>query len=109
MKRILTALALTVLTSTSAFAHSWEHGGYRGGYHEYRGGGYNWVAPAIIGGVIGYELAQPRVIVQQPQVIYQQPPVVYQQYPAPVAPYGYHYEAILDAHCNCYRNVLVQN
>ena len=77
--------------------------GYHGGYH---GGGVGWVAPAIIGGVIGYELSQPRVIYQQPQVVYQQPPVIYQQ---PGVPVGYHYETLLDAHCNCYRNVLVPN
>ena len=81
--------------------------------HYYHGGGssWGWVGPAMIGGVIGYELAQPRtVVVQQPPVVYTQPPVVVQQpqviYNPPV---GYHYESILDAHCNCYRTVLVQN
>jgi hypothetical protein len=33
------------------------------------------------------------------------PPNIYQ----PQAPYGYRYENILDANCNCYRLVLVQN
>jgi hypothetical protein len=75
MKKL--ALALALLTTASvASAHGWEHRGpgygYHGGYHH---GGYNWVAPAIIGGVIGYELAQPRTVyVQpQPQVVYQTP------------------------------------
>jgi hypothetical protein len=81
MKKI--ALALALLTTASvASAHGWERGpgyGYRGGYNHYEnhyhGGGYNWAAPAIIGGVIGYELAQPRTVyVQpQPQVVYQTP------------------------------------
>ena len=26
-----------------------------------------------------------------------------------VPPYGYHWENLLDANCNCYRTVLVQN
>ena len=56
-------------------------------HHGYRWGGGSWVAPAIIGGVIGYELNRPRydpyyyppqqVIIQQPPVIYQQPQVIY--------------------------------
>jgi hypothetical protein len=73
MKRTLLALAL--LSSTAAFAH---------GHWEYRGGGWGWVAPAVVGGVVGYELARPPVVapapvvVQQP-VIVQQPAVVEQQ------------------------------
>jgi hypothetical protein len=77
MKKLALALAL-LTTTTVASAHGWEHGGYRGGYHGgyghgYYHGGYNWVAPAIIGGVIGYELAQPRTVYVQPQVVYQTP------------------------------------
>jgi hypothetical protein len=81
MKKLVLALAL-LTTASVASAHGWERGpgyGYRGGYNHYEnhyhGGGYNWVAPAIIGGVIGYELAQPRTVyVQpQPQVVYQTP------------------------------------
>ena len=76
-----------------ANAHGWDH--------RYHGGGYrnDWVAPLIVGGVVTYALTRP-----QPPVIVQQPPqVVYQ------APVGYYYENILDANCNCYRLVLVQN
>jgi len=93
MKKL--ALVLSMLMATPAFADGWHH--QHGGY--YRGGNYNWVAPLIIGGAVGYALTQPRTVYVQPQ-----PPVVY-QYP----PVGYHYETILDAGCNCYRNVLVQN
>jgi hypothetical protein len=52
---------------------------------EARGGwGYGgWVAPALIGGVVGYELARPYYA---PQPVYVQPPVVYQQAPVYVAP-----------------------
>jgi hypothetical protein len=69
---------------TQAQAQWHHHGGY------YRGGGYyqggNWVAPAIIGGVIGYELSRPRyyeppVVVQQPVIVQQQP--VYSVTPQP--------------------------
>jgi hypothetical protein len=77
MKKI--ALSLMFLTvAGSASAH---------GY--YRGGGY-WVAPAIVGGIVGYELGRPRyvyeappVVIQQP-VIVQQPQVIYQQQPVQV-------------------------
>jgi hypothetical protein len=64
MKKIIVAglVALAGFTALNAEAHDWHRGGYyRGGY--YRGGCWNcgsWVAPALIGGVIGYELGQPR-------------------------------------------------
>jgi len=67
MKKLLAALTLAA-ASTSAFAHNgWGHGGYyNGGYHGGYGHGgyynnnYNYVMPLLIGGVIGYELGQPR-------------------------------------------------
>jgi hypothetical protein len=63
-----------LLMAGTASAHWHGYGGCC--YRPYYGGG--WVAPAIIGGVIGYELSrpQPQVIVQQPPVIVQQPPIV---------------------------------
>lgn len=91
MSKLLVGLLLAV-TSTASFAdghfggyHGGHggYGGYRGGYNHYEnhyhGGGFGgFVGPALIGGIIGYELGQPRVY-QQPQVIYQQPQVIYQQ------------------------------
>jgi len=70
-----------VLLAGSASAHGFYHGGYRGPYYGGGGwGGGGWVAPALIGGVIGYELSRPRpVIVEQPPVVVQQQPVVVQQ------------------------------
>lgn len=72
MKRTLLILAL--ITCSTAFAHGphgyWRHDG---------GGGWNWVAPAVIGGVIGYEIARPPVYVPPPVVV--QPPLVIQQQP----------------------------
>ena len=40
--------------------------------HRHNGWGYNgWIAPVIVSGVIGYEIArrQPQMIVQQPVVV----------------------------------------
>ena len=91
MKKLLVA----VLIGLTAFGAQ-AHGGYRGGYGHH-GGGWGWVAPALIGGAVVYAATRPQtVIVQQPQPAYQ-------------APYGYHWESVLDANCNCYRNVLVPN
>jgi hypothetical protein len=70
MKRLITLLFLTV--SVSAMAQP----GFRHHYHGYHPGyNYSWVAPTVIGGVIGYEIARnyPPVIVQQPVVIQQAP------------------------------------
>ena len=76
MKKILAVFLLVV--SSVAMAHG-PHG-----YWRHEGGGWNWMAPALIGGVIGYEIARPPVytpppvVVQQPPVIVQQPPIVVQ-------------------------------
>jgi hypothetical protein len=80
MKKLL-AIGL-IIASTSAMADHGFHGGYyRGpshGYWRHEGGGnWAWVAPVVVGGVIGYEIARPApVIVQQVP-----PPVVYTQQP----------------------------
>jgi hypothetical protein len=71
-------------------------------HHGYYPNPYGWVAPLVIGGVVGYAITR-----QQP-VIVQQPTIVYPNYQQP-APLGYHYENILDANCQCYRLVLVSN
>ena len=72
MKKIL--LASLLVFSTTVFAHG-PHGYWRPAPN----GGWHWVSPAIIGGVIGYEIARPPVY--QPPVVVQQPPVVIQQNP----------------------------
>ena len=79
MKKLLVILLLTA--SASAMAQHHRHHGYwhhRGGHNP-----WVWVAPTIIGGVIGYEIArnQPPVIVQQPPVVIQQQPGVYSATP----------------------------
>ena len=71
MKRLV-ALFLITLSATAMAQHHHRHGGW----------GYNgWIAPVIVSGVIGYEIArrQPQVIVQQPVVV--QPAPYYGQTP----------------------------
>jgi len=98
VKKLILAL---VLLSGVASAEACCYRGY--GYHP-----YGWVGPAVIGGVIGYELARPPVVVQQP-VIVQQPPVVYQQPQLPVPPVGYHYQLMINPQNNYQQYVLVPN
>jgi hypothetical protein len=109
MKKIL--LSLSLLLAAPAFA---QHG-YNHGYHHH-GGGNRWVAPLVIGGVIGYAMNQNRpIVVQQPPVVVQQPPVVMQQpgvYSLPQSPYNgatplYEKRSQYDYACNCY--VIVYN
>lgn len=72
MKKLLTVFLL--LISTTAFAQHHHHH-HRGGFHA-----GNWVAPVIIGGIIGYELNnRPRYIYENYPVVVQQQPVVVQQ------------------------------
>jgi hypothetical protein len=77
MRKILATIVLA-LTASTAMADGFHHRGYHPGYYR---PSYNWVAPTIIGGVIGYEIArnQQPVYVQQPVYIQQQP--VYVQQP----------------------------
>ena len=88
-------LASLILVGGTSQANPNYH--HHHGYYSQSG----WVAPLVIGGVLGYAITRP-----QPVII--QTPPVYPN-PQPTVPYGYHYESILDANCNCYRLVLVQN
>ena len=84
MKKLI-AISLLCLASVPAMAqHRHSHGPYATGvpqqhhhhhYHRDRSG--SWVAPLIIGGVIGYAITRnpDPVVVQQPPVIIHQPPV----------------------------------
>jgi hypothetical protein len=101
MRKLITVLVLS-LASVGASAGGHGHFGsrYHHGHHGHHSGHRNdWVAPLILGGVVTYALTRP----QQPVIVQQQPQMV------PQAPYGYRYENILDANCNCYRLVLVPN
>ena len=104
MKKLFLALSLLAVVGT-ATAHEGFRG-YRGGY--YHGGCYGcgWVAPALIGGVIGYELSRPNTVYVEPQ-----PSVVYVQ-PQPTVqapPPGYHWQQMIDPQTNTQKIVLVPN
>jgi len=96
MNKLLQLLmAASLMISATSQAH--PYGGRPYWVHSHS----EWVAPIVIGGAVGYALAA------RPQtVVIQQPPNSYYQ---PQAPWGYHYENVLDANCQCYRLVLVQN
>lgn len=76
MKKMLLALMLT-LSSTIAIAGPRHHGGH----HHHNHGGYRWVAPAIIGGVIGYSITRPYYY-NYGAPVYTAPPVYIEQSPA---------------------------
>jgi len=101
MKYVITILLSMLTFSASAQQHHHRHHGHHYNNNHYNNNHYNnqwgWVAPALIGGAIVYGISR-----QTP------PPVIYQQPTLPPAPYGYRYEQILDANCNCYRWVLIQ-
>jgi hypothetical protein len=99
MKKLLLTLLLT--TSFAATAQHNHHYNYN---HRYYKPNNNWVAPALIGTVIGGAIVYGAT---RPQY-YAPPPVVYAPQ-TPVPPYGYHYENIVDSACNCVRTILVPN
>jgi hypothetical protein len=106
MKKIILASLLALSLVSAAEAHgSYRMGGWHGGY--YHGCGGCWVAPAVIGGVIGYELAQPNYYVQPAPVVIEQPPVVIQN--SPLAPAGYHWQQMTNPQTGQLQNVLVPN
>jgi hypothetical protein len=103
MKKIILATLIAVSFIGTAHADRWRHGGG----HYYWHPGYGWVVPAVVGGVIVYSATRPPVVIQQSPVYIQQTyPPTDPIYPHPA---GYHWEAILDANCNCYKTVLVPN
>jgi len=104
MRKILSLFILTLTLSAGAEACC-----YRGGYYHHGYYGNGWVAPALIGGVIGYELARPPVVVEQPVVV--QPPQVVVQPPVQLAPppVGYHYQQMVNPQTGQYQLVLVPN
>lgn len=104
MKKLIAILTLCL--STTAFADGYHHHG--GGHYHHSNGG-DWIAPAIIGGVIGYGIGRnsyptPNVYsypYPAPYPVYPNPPVVYQE---PV----YQYTWIYDDWCRCNKRVLVR-
>ncbi len=102
MKKLLLAIPF-IFVANLAHADGHGHGGWhRGGW----GGGY-WLAPALIGGLIGYELSRPRTVYVEPaprreivvsEPMYSSPPLepVYKEYDE------------YDSRCDCYVRVLRQ-
>lgn len=89
MKKLALVLGLICVTNV-AMADGYRHHGHHGG---------NWVAPIIIGGVIGYEISRHN----QPQPVIVQQPVYVQQVPVP-APYVVQYQ-----NCTVWREIVNQN
>ena len=71
MKKLIAVALITLCTSTMA-QHS-QHNRHGHGYWQRGNSNWVWVAPTIIGGVIGYEIArQQPIVIQPPLVINQQ-------------------------------------
>ena len=101
MKKLVVGLILFGMVST-VFA------GPNGHNHGHRGNN-NWVAPALIGGIVGFAIArQQQPVIVSPQYYGYYPPQYYGYYPPQVIQ-TYRYETIFDAYCNCYRTIAVPN
>lgn len=68
-------LAIGLILSSVAVAGFAQHRPYP--HHRHYSGGWNWVAPAVIGGAVVYGLTRP---VTPPPVV-QQPPIIVNQTP----------------------------
>ena len=76
MKNILLSLLLMVF-SASAFAGPAHHHRHHYGHHHWNHSQPGrWIAPVIIGGVVGYALAQPSVAQPAPVIVQQQPVII---------------------------------
>jgi len=75
MKKVIAATFIALLSAPVVAQH---HYGMRHFDHHqhYRGGGWGWVAPAVIGGAVVYGLTRPAPVVVQQPVYIQQPVVV---------------------------------
>jgi hypothetical protein len=105
MKKLLLTLSLLSMATLTLAHEGFRHYGYRGPCC-YNG---SWVGPAIIGGVIGYELSRPPVYTVPPPVVYTQPSVIVQQPTVQVPPAGYHWQEMIDPATNQTKIVLVPN
>ena len=77
MKKIILSMLLLVVAGTASA--QWHHNHHRGPQVVYRDS--NWIAPLIIGGIVGSVIAnqQQSVIVQQQPVYVQPQPVIVQR------------------------------
>ena len=85
MKKLIAILLMT-LTAGSAMAQHHGHGNHHRGHRGHGGHGGHWIAPAIIGGVIGYGLSRPyyEPYYAPPPVYFAPPPPVYYTPPTPM-------------------------
>lgn len=100
MRKLIAAVLLTIATIVPAHAQHGHH-------HHGHGGGGNWVAPLVIGGIVGAVIANQN----RPVYVTPPPPVIY--YPGQVYP-DYTYRPMyrmVDVYipeCGCTRSVQVQ-
>jgi hypothetical protein len=74
---------------------------------SYSSNPWYWLGPAMVGGVIGYQLGRP-TYVPPPQIQYVYPVAPpFQTYHYEIAPYGYQYVYVYDVTCNCYRQNMI--
>ena len=108
MKKLIPLLLITLSASVMAQHH--HHGNYS---RNWQSNPNWWIAPVVIGGVIGYELnRQQQVIIQQPPIVVQQPPIIYTPQPQPMIqqpPLGYHWQEMIDPVTSQRKIVLVPN
>ena len=104
MKKLVVGLILFGLMGV-AVADPHGHRGHRNNN--------NWVAPALIGGLVGYAIANNRQsnVVVSPHYYgyYPTPPVVGYYHYQPQVIQTYRYETIFDSYCSCYRTIVVPN
>ena len=101
MRKVLITIILSTVSlmfSNIVVANGYGHG-YRHQHHYRPAPYYNWVAPVIIGGTVGYGLYR----YSQP-VIIQQAPILQQ-----ATPESYRYVTAYDPECSCYKQVLIPN
>lgn len=111
-----TLLLALLFSGATAIAGGHPHNGHRnhGGYQNYNHGGYynpgyynrgyrynNWVAPAVIGGMIGYGVATSPYYAPG----YYAPPPIYIEQPVPYAAPAPMYETVWSPSCRCYRTI----
>lgn len=73
MKKLLIS-AVLLAASVPALAQHWRHHGHHG--HSVYYGGTNWVAPLIIGGVVGAAIANRPTATTETVIVQQQPQTV---------------------------------
>lgn len=70
MKKLL--ISALILVSGAAWAGPYHHHHHHGQWRHSGGSAWHWVAPTIIGGVVGYEIARrqtPQPVVIQSQTL----------------------------------------